>query len=99
MFQKHLDDVCICAGTSLELHVSWYIWVVSGSYAYVPWYWFCIGINFALVLSSSGLKVPPVAAGETSAVAGTDVLDMPVDPNEPTYCLCHQVNPCNSCGM
>ncbi|CAK8672722.1 inhibitor of growth protein 5-like [Clavelina lepadiformis] len=22
----------------------------------------------------------------------TDVLDMPVDPNEPTYCLCHQVS-------
>ena len=21
-----------------------------------------------------------------------DVLDMPVDPNEPTYCLCHQVS-------
>ncbi|KAL5474455.1 hypothetical protein EMCRGX_G026403 [Ephydatia muelleri] len=41
---------------------------------------------------SSGLKVPPVASSETSAVAGTDVLDMPVDPNEPTYCLCHQVS-------
>ncbi|KAL1116876.1 hypothetical protein AAG570_005345 [Ranatra chinensis] len=24
--------------------------------------------------------------------AGADVLDMPVDPNEPTYCLCHQVS-------
>ena len=23
----------------------------------------------------------------------SDVLDMPVDPNEPTYCLCHQVRP------
>jgi inhibitor of growth protein 4 len=23
---------------------------------------------------------------------GADVLDMPVDPNEPTYCLCHQVS-------
>ena len=22
----------------------------------------------------------------------SDVLDMPVDPNEPTYCLCHQVS-------
>ena len=22
----------------------------------------------------------------------TDVLDMPVDPNEPTYCFCHQVS-------
>lgn len=27
-----------------------------------------------------------------SPAAGTDVLDMPVDPNEPTYCLCHQVS-------
>merc|ERR1719419_791571 len=26
------------------------------------------------------------------SVAASDVLDMPVDPNEPTYCLCHQVS-------
>ncbi|KAJ8279221.1 hypothetical protein COCON_G00062870 [Conger conger] len=26
------------------------------------------------------------------AVHSSDVLDMPVDPNEPTYCLCHQVS-------
>ena len=25
-------------------------------------------------------------------IAPQDVLDMPVDPNEPTYCLCHQVS-------
>ena len=25
-------------------------------------------------------------------IAAQDVLDMPVDPNEPTYCLCHQVS-------
>jgi inhibitor of growth protein 4 len=24
--------------------------------------------------------------------SGTEVLDMPVDPNEPTYCICHQVS-------
>ncbi|KAH8305408.1 hypothetical protein KR018_002816, partial [Drosophila ironensis] len=32
---------------------------------------------------------------ETSHTAAThpsDVMDMPVDPNEPTYCLCHQVS-------
>jgi len=26
------------------------------------------------------------------SVAASDVLDMPVDPNEPTYCICHQVS-------
>ncbi|XP_028855634.1 inhibitor of growth protein 5a [Denticeps clupeoides] len=26
------------------------------------------------------------------SVQPSDVLDMPVDPNEPTYCLCHQVS-------
>ena len=38
-------------------------------------------------------------AGGDSVVPGlagiahpSDVLDMPVDPNEPTYCLCHQVS-------
>ena len=29
----------------------------------------------------------PIGIGHPS-----DVLDMPVDPNEPTYCLCHQVS-------
>lgn len=27
-----------------------------------------------------------------SITHASDVLDMPVDPNEPTYCLCHQVS-------
>jgi len=27
-----------------------------------------------------------------SVTHASDVLDMPVDPNEPTYCLCHQVS-------
>ena len=37
---------------------------------------------------------PPSVSGLTSPVTqtSTDVLDMPVDPNEPTYCLCHQVS-------
>lgn len=33
--------------------------------------------------------VPAVTFGN---VHPSDVLDMPVDPNEPTYCLCHQVS-------
>ncbi|XP_037711904.1 inhibitor of growth protein 5 isoform X2 [Drosophila subpulchrella] len=28
----------------------------------------------------------------TTATHPSDVMDMPVDPNEPTYCLCHQVS-------
>lgn len=27
-----------------------------------------------------------------SSLLGSEVLDMPVDPNEPTYCVCHQVS-------
>ncbi|MEE6528719.1 hypothetical protein FKM82_017198, partial [Ascaphus truei] len=30
--------------------------------------------------------------GNFGKVHPSDVLDMPVDPNEPTYCLCHQVS-------
>ena len=30
--------------------------------------------------------------GENYQLAAQDVLDMPVDPNEPTYCSCHQVS-------
>ncbi|CAK1555905.1 unnamed protein product [Leptosia nina] len=48
----------------------------------------------------SGASANPTKEQEESAdldsVAGmthpSDVLDMPVDPNEPTYCLCHQVS-------
>lgn len=35
----------------------------------------------------SGAQVDSTALGHPA-----DVLDMPVDPNEPTYCLCHQVS-------
>lgn len=33
-------------------------------------------------------------SAEQAASSGSagDVLDMPVDPNEPTYCICHQVS-------
>lgn len=27
-----------------------------------------------------------------SSLLGSEILDMPVDPNEPTYCVCHQVS-------
>lgn len=36
-------------------------------------------------------EVPNDGAGHVTPHP-SDVLDMPVDPNEPTYCLCHQVS-------
>lgn len=36
------------------------------------------------------VEEPPVEGHFTPHPS--DVLDMPVDPNEPTYCLCHQVS-------
>ncbi|XP_015279841.1 PREDICTED: inhibitor of growth protein 4 [Gekko japonicus] len=38
---------------------------------------------------STEYGMPSVTFGN---VHPSDVLDMPVDPNEPTYCLCHQVS-------
>lgn len=35
---------------------------------------------------------PSVLPGLAGIAHTSDVLDMPVDPNEPTYCLCHQVS-------
>lgn len=41
----------------------------------------------------ASVPTPPSTAVLPSLVAGSnEVLDMPVDPNEPTYCLCHQVS-------
>lgn len=44
----------------------------------------------------TGLTVDTGLASVLPGLAGiahpSDVLDMPVDPNEPTYCLCHQVS-------
>uniref|UniRef100_A0A3B5QRX8 Inhibitor of growth protein n=1 Tax=Xiphophorus maculatus TaxID=8083 RepID=A0A3B5QRX8_XIPMA len=34
----------------------------------------------------------PVLSDALLPMQPSDVLDMPVDPNEPTYCLCHQVS-------
>ncbi|CAH0385272.1 unnamed protein product [Bemisia tabaci] len=46
--------------------------------------------------TSGGLPVESTLASVLPGLVGvvhpTDVLDMPVDPNEPTYCLCHQVS-------
>nr|XP_002196952.4 inhibitor of growth protein 4 isoform X1 [Taeniopygia guttata] len=42
-----------------------------------------------LVRTSTEYGMPSVTFGN---VHPSDVLDMPVDPNEPTYCLCHQVS-------
>lgn len=38
------------------------------------------------------IKPSPDYGEALLAVHPSDVLDMPVDPNEPTYCLCHQVS-------
>nr|CAD7393314.1 unnamed protein product [Timema cristinae] len=40
----------------------------------------------------SGTALAVVEAALTGIAHPSDVLDMPVDPNEPTYCLCHQVS-------
>ncbi|PWA14512.1 hypothetical protein CCH79_00011213 [Gambusia affinis] len=37
-------------------------------------------------------KASPVLSDALLPMQPSDVLDMPVDPNEPTYCLCHQVS-------
>lgn len=39
------------------------------------------------VVNMSGAQLIQQLAGSCG-----DVLDMPVDPNEPTYCICHQVS-------
>lgn len=45
---------------------------------------------------ASGIGTETSLAAVLPSLAGithpADVLDMPVDPNEPTYCLCHQVS-------
>lgn len=45
--------------------------------------------NSVGVVDTGLAAVLPGLAGITHTA---DVLDMPVDPNEPTYCLCHQVS-------
>ncbi|XP_075214047.1 inhibitor of growth protein 5 isoform X2 [Lycorma delicatula] len=48
--------------------------------------------------TSTTSLIPETTSAVLPALAGiahpsaVDVLDMPVDPNEPTYCLCHQVS-------
>lgn len=45
-----------------------------------------------LVLICSCLPLSPDLSDALLPMQPSDVLDMPVDPNEPTYCLCHQVS-------
>jgi len=37
-------------------------------------------------------EIQLAAEQAAAAVSSGEVLDMPVDPNEPTYCICHQVS-------
>ena len=37
-------------------------------------------------------SVLPGLSSLSSIVHPSEAMDMPVDPNEPTYCLCHQVS-------
>lgn len=45
-----------------------------------------------LVLIRLCLPLSPDLSDALLPMQPSDVLDMPVDPNEPTYCLCHQVS-------
>lgn len=61
----------------------------------IKWREFC---NFVIVNVSVWIfnlvaeAVAAVLPGLAGIAHPSDVLDMPVDPNEPTYCLCHQVS-------
>jgi len=54
-------------------------------------------LNWAAVFVSCRPEESPAIPAAVSLLPlatnhASDVLDMPVDPNEPTYCLCHQVS-------
>lgn len=78
----------------LVCYVKIVIWIGSdhffrciiSSFLIVGWskYYFCRGRIAAAAVASAA---PAVAANPTSMD-----LDLPVDPNEPTYCLCNQVS-------
>ena len=56
------------------------------SFGYLQW---SSSLLLFFKLRTEFATVPAVTFGN---VHPSDVLDMPVDPNEPTYCLCHQVS-------
>ena len=58
-------------------------------------YLFILNNNIFLFERSEPQNMTPILptlAVPLSITHPSDVLDMPVDPNEPTYCLCHQVS-------
>ena len=48
----------------------------------------CCIMSFRPVEDALPISATPLITMATDM----NVLDMPVDPNEPTYCLCHQVS-------
>ena len=72
-----------------------YIYSIIGSYPHGKFKYSCCVSSpppppSCLTWSSpSGLGTPKTMS--LGPPGTSDVLDMPVDPNEPTYCLCHQV--------
>ena len=51
-----------------------------------------LSIKKKLFCRSPEPETTPIPVLAISITHPSDVLDMPVDPNEPTYCLCHQVS-------
>lgn len=49
-------------------------------------------LGLALYFREDPPLLPLMSVLPLSITNPSDVLDMPVDPNEPTYCLCHQVS-------
>ena len=50
-------------------------------------------MTFMMIISLPHCSVvTPILTLPSVINSPSDVLDMPVDPNEPTYCLCHQVS-------
>ena len=53
---------------------------------------FCLEVAVLSHLILSICNPSPDLSDALLQMQPSDVLDMPVDPNEPTYCLCHQVS-------
>ncbi|XP_066143177.1 inhibitor of growth protein 5 isoform X1 [Euwallacea fornicatus] len=51
-----------------------------------------MGVGAKATAGEVAEAVASVLPGLAGIAHPSDVLDMPVDPNEPTYCLCHQVS-------
>ena len=80
----------VCMYVTMYMYISMYMYDIYNMCSTCMFVW-CVMVTCLIIIRSSGIKeqsLPVVVSG----VPTPDFTTEPIDPDEPTYCLCNQVS-------